>query len=542
MLIEKIKVAVVEDNGLARANLRNHLLDMGFNEIHCFSSGRELKNNIRLQKPDLLLMDFHLGQNKNGVEVVQELKRDRLIQHSTCIMFITSDRLPLIIGQIVDIHPEALVIKPYTIRNLSKNIESSIKLHQYLLPVYELMDDNNYAQALVITDILLDKNENPRKLSSLIKLKARILTKLERYNEAAELYREILKGSDKIIWAKWGLIQNLFLDHRIEESQLLLHELTESQLTSDKACEWLARICINNNQYNRAENYIQQIREGELSLSATRLKAYIYQAQERGQEAINLLEKKRESNRSIRERFDEITLELARCYLIEAEDKAENERAEDLQIARFLIGSAGRRTSDEQLVLRKDYMHAAIAQLEGNTEKVREILNRSGMDKLQEADIPTLFDAINAWRNIGDLEQAKNLLELSQEKLKDIDESNEKTISTILVMRSEEAIGERKPMALKLNKRGLEKHTAQRFKHAIEDFHRAYTLFPREIAFSLNLLQSLVDAEMNQYKEINSTEFLVELQHRRLSTANKKRLDEIAKKMHYKPQIFKQSS
>lgn len=538
MLMDKIKVAVVEDNGLARANLRSHLLDMGFTEINCFGNGRELRSKIKIQKPDLLLMDFHLGQNKNGVEVVQELKRDGLIQHSTCIMFITSDRLPLIIGQIVDLHPDALVIKPYTISNLAKNIENSIKLHQYLMPVFELMDDDNYPQALVIVDLLLAQNDNPRKLSSLVKLKARILTKLERYAESAGLYRDILKGSDKIIWAKWGLIQNLFLDHRIEESQLLLHELTESQLTSDKACEWLARICITNNQYNRAENYMQQIREGELSLSATRLKAHIYQAQERGDEAIQLLEKKRESNRSIRERFDEITLELARCYIIEADEKPDNERAEDLQIAKFLIGSAGRKTSDEQLTMKKDYMHAAIAHLEGNTTKVREILARPGMDNFQDADISTLFDAINVWRNMGDLQQAKSLLALSQDKLKHIDESNEKTISTILVMRSEEAIGERKPMALKLNKRGLEKYATQRLIQAIDDFHRAYTLFPREIAFSLNLLQSLVDAEMNHYAEIVSTEFLLELQHRKLSAANKKRLDEIAKKMRSKPQVF----
>ena len=541
MLIEKIKVAVVEDNGLARANLRSHLLDMGFTEISCFSTGRELKSNIRQHKPDLLLMDFHLGQNKNGVEVVQELKRDGLIQHATCIMFITSDRVPLIIGQIIDMHPDALVIKPYTIRHLAKNINSCINLHRYLLPIYQMMDDDNYPQALVITDLLLAQQDHPRKHSALLKLKARILTKLENYADAAGIYRDILAGSDKIIWAKWGLVQNLFLADRIEESQLLLHEMTESQLTSDKACEWLARICINNNQYNRAENYMQQIREGELSLSATRLKAYIYQAQERADEAIHLLEKKRESNRSIRERFDEITLELARCYLIEAEEKPENERPEKLQIAKFLIGSAGRKTADEQIRIKKDYMHASIAFLEGNLDKVQDILARPGMDDLHDADIPTLFDAINAWRNTGNLERAKDLLKLSQSKLSEIEEGNEKTISAILVMRSEEAIGERKPLALKLNKRGLQKHAAKRFSLAVDDFYRAYSLFPREIAFSLNLLKTMVDAEMYQYREIISTELLTELQHRRLNAGNQKRLDEIIRAINNKPQVFSQT-
>jgi hypothetical protein len=63
-------------------------------------------------------------------------------------MFITCDRLPFIIGQIVDVHPQALVIKPYTIRNLSRSISNYLSLHEYLMPVFEMMDEDNYPQAL----------------------------------------------------------------------------------------------------------------------------------------------------------------------------------------------------------------------------------------------------------------------------------------------------------------------------------------------------------------------------------------------------------
>lgn len=538
MLKSNINVAVVEDNGLARTNIRNHLLDMGFTDIGCFSSGRELRASLKKRTLDLLLIDYHLGQNKNGVEVIQELKSDGLLKHSTCIMFITSDRLPLIIGQIADIHPEAVVIKPYTILNLSKTINNCINLHQFLLPVYYMMDEQNYQQALVVIDLLLKENDKPRKQISLCKLRARMLTQLERYHEAAEVYRTILEGSDKILWAKWGLVQNLFLDNKIEESQLLLHELTGSQLTSDKACEWLARICINNNQYSRAEAYMEKIREGELSISATRLKAYIYQAQERSQEAISLLEKKRESNRSIRERFDEITLDLARCYLIEAEEKQLNERDTDLQVAKFLIASAGRKTSDPHLSIKKYYMHAAVAHLEGNINRVHEILARPGMDELQSADISTIYDAISTNKKLGYIDRAKQLLELSQYKLQDIEEGNEKTISSMLVLRGEEFIGEHKPMALKFNQRGVEKYATQQYTGAIEEFHKAYLLFPREVAFSLNLLQGLVEAEIIQFKNIITLDFLYELQNRNLNAANKKRLAQIVRRINRKGVVF----
>tara|TARA_R110002153_G_scaffold940_10_gene4305 strand:- start:1214 stop:2887 length:1674 start_codon:yes stop_codon:yes gene_type:complete len=538
MSLAKIKVAVVEDNGMARTNIRNHLLDMGFGQISCFSNGRELKANLKGQKLDLLLMDFHLGQNKNGVEVLQDLQKQKQITHTTCVMFITSDRLPLIIGQIVDVHPEALVVKPYTIRNLVKNISNCLALHQYLMPVFEMMDDDNYPQALVVLDHLIEENAQPKKKSALIKLRARLLTKLSRFSEAADLYRSILERSDKVIWAKWGLIQNLFLDDHVEESETLLHELTRSELTNDKACEWLARISVSNNQYSKAENYMHQIREGELSIPAARLKSYIYQAQERGHEAIALLEKKRESNRSIRERYDEISLDLARCYITEAELRSNTQRTSDLQVAKFLIGAAGRKLSDPSLTIRKDYMFANIAFLEGNVVKANEILSRPGMSELQDAEISTITDAVQAWRNIGDTEKAKEFLKLSQEKLRDINDGNEKTVSSMLVAKGEDAIGERRPQALEFNKIGLQKYTLKNYVEATEDFYNAYLLFPRELAFSLNLLQGLVHAELLSYKKVNTLEFLTELKNRELNEGNQKRLDDIVSRITKKKDVF----
>jgi tetratricopeptide (TPR) repeat protein len=401
-----------------------------------------------------------------------------------------------------------------------------------------MMDEENYAQALVVLDILLEENLKPRRKTALIKLRARILTKLERYAEAAEHYKDILKHSDKVIWAKWGLIQNLFLDGHIDESETLLHDLTESELTNDKACEWLARISISNNQYNKAENYMHQIREGELSIPAARLKAYIYQSQQRGGEAINLLEKKRESNRSIRERYDEISLDLARCYLTEAEIKTTKERTSDIQIAKFLIGAAGRKLSDPTMTQKKDYMLATAAFLEGNVNKSNEILSRPGMSDLHEAEISTITDAVHAWRNIGNNDKAKEFLELSKEKLKNIDEGNSKTISSMLVAKGEEAIGERRPQALEYNKVGLQKFSNKEFMAATEDFYQAYKLFPRELAFSLNLLQGMVDAELTEFNKVNTLEFLAELQSRELNAGNKKRLEDIVQRIVKKKHVY----
>ncbi|MGS2719018.1 response regulator [Paraglaciecola aestuariivivens] len=538
MSLSEIKVAVVEDNGMARANIRNHLLDMGFTQISCFSNGRELKANMKGKQINLLLMDFHLGQNKNGVEVVQDLIKEKFISYTTCVLFITSDRMPLIIGQIVDVHPEALVIKPYTIRNLMKNIKNCLNLQRFLMPVYELMDEENFPQALVLVNHFLEQDLSPKKRTALLKLRARLLTKLGRYSESADHYRDILSRSNKVIWAKWGLIQNLFLDDKIAESQALLAELTGSELTNDKACEWLARISVDNNLYSKAEKYLQQIRDGQLSISAARLKAFILQAQNRDKEAISLLEKKRESNRSIRENYEEISLDLARCYMQKAESSSNKTRNSDLQVAKFLIGAAGRKHGDPSLNVKKDYMNALVAFLEDNPERAQEILSRPGMSQLQNAEVSTIADAVQAWRIAGDMDKAQAFLQLSQQKIKEVEEGNEKTIANIMIAQSECAMGELRPQALAFNKTGLEKFSQKDFLAATQDFYRAYCLFPREIAFSLNLLQSMVDGELLEYKKVQTLEFLNELQNRELNPSNQKRLSDIEARISKKKEVF----
>ena len=523
---------------MARTNLRNHLLEMNFEDIACFSNGRELKAHLRVRKVDLLLMDFHLGQHKNGVEVIEEMQKVGYVKNSTSIIFITSDRLPIIVGQIVDVHPDALIVKPYTINSIKQTVSRCLVSRHYMMPILKQMDEGNNRQALFTLDHMSKVNSNPRKTSALVKLRARILVKLGRYDDAGKMYRTILKNSDKVIWAKWGLIQSYHLNGQIEESETLLLEMTNTQLTNDKACEWLARISIDEHRYGKAEEYMENIRDGELSLHAARLKAYIYQAQKRGSEAIELLEKKRESNRGIRERFDELSLDLARCYLNEAQGHIAGERAEKVQAAKLLIGSVGRKVVDQQLSIKKDYLYATAAMLEGDKEKAQTLLARPGMDELQDADLPTMIDAVNAWQVSGDKAKAEEILIMSQQKLLGTTDSNEKTISAMLIAKGEEDIGTQKPQALAYNKQGLAKFIKKDYAQASRFFYQAYLLFPREIAFSLNLLQAMVDGKITSYETIETLSFLEELKKRQVSRGNKKRLDVIDLKISDNHSLF----
>lgn len=527
----KINIAVVEDNGMARLNLRNHLMEMGFSDIFCYSHGRELVKGMKNKHFDLVLMDYHLGNNKNGVEVIQDINKAGMLKHTTCLIFITSDRLPLIIGQIVDVHPDDLIVKPYTIRILEKTILNCLKINSHCQPILSLMDQQKWQAALNELEALVEKNALPRSKTALMKLRARLFLKLGQFEQAIELYNSVLARSSNVIWAKWGVIHAQFLAGDTEVSEETLKDLLGAHLTNDKACEWLARISVGRKEYVKAEEYINLIRESSLSTAAAKLKTYLYQIQDKVEDAIDMLERKRMSNKHIREKYSELSLELARCYLYFAESKNINERAKPIKIARFLIGSASRNYLEDSLQLKKDYMNVLACVLEDNMEKANELLNEANIDDLVDADITTMTDAVKAWVDVGDEMKAAQILYDCGEKIKNMEDLTDKTIANLLVSQREEGMGERRPRALKYNKQGLALHSDKNYLEAVEYFYQAYILFPKESAFGLNLLQSLVEAGLAEFSSIKTLGVFNELDKRDLSDANRNRLNEIGCKI-----------
>jgi len=66
MLLTKVKVAVVEYNKMAHDNIHNHLINMGFSRVSCFSNGRELKANLNNLKLYFCLKIFNWVEIKTA--------------------------------------------------------------------------------------------------------------------------------------------------------------------------------------------------------------------------------------------------------------------------------------------------------------------------------------------------------------------------------------------------------------------------------------------------------------------------------------------
>jgi CheY-like chemotaxis protein len=521
------RIAIVEDNATARTTLRGHLLPIAKLNVSSFGSGVELKSALRKQHFELIIMDYHLGQGRTGVEWVQSLKESGFIRPSTGLIFLTSDRSPQTIGRIMDLQPDALLIKPYTIASLSRQIKHYLSYRKYIEPVLREMDNKQRPSAITLLRKKLREGVPPRLASDVGKLYAKLLFENEDILHAMRVYDDVLTRSDKVLWAQWGKIRCQYAAGLWPDCQDELSGMVTSSLARDSAFEWLASLSFEQKSYEQVEAYLSQIKFSDLSLPAARLKSIAYQKQDKVVEAIDLLQKKRAMHRSAKDRFNDFTFELAEFYLLLAEEAPSTNREESLSQARKLVGLAGRSQSDRQVLQKRDYLLAFSAILESEDQKAAHLLESDYMDDYLRTEPSMLVIAAKVHHGLGEEGKASQLLALAKQKNAELQIISEQVANDDLIFSGGERLGLNHDQAVMLNETGTQLFMNKQYLPAMKHFYDALNLSPETAAFGLNLLQCMIESDTAVYRKYGIRKLLRVIADMALSDSNHHRLTQL---------------
>jgi DNA-binding LytR/AlgR family response regulator len=119
-----IKIVLVEDDWIIAKEISYSLHDLGFDVIGTFDTGDEALKQIRILKPDLVLLDIDLSSELTGIDVARQLKQECSIP----FVFLTAlaDTQTIDKAKLVD--PYAYLVKPVNPESLYSTIE--ITLHK----------------------------------------------------------------------------------------------------------------------------------------------------------------------------------------------------------------------------------------------------------------------------------------------------------------------------------------------------------------------------------------------------------------------------
>lgn len=113
---------IVEDELLIAETISDILINAGCNQIRIVSSVEEAIREIEQRKPQLVLTDINLGEEKTGIDLGKLLQS---VYHIPFI-YITSHSSPEILGKAKHTRPNAYIIKPFKNEDLLVAIELAI--------------------------------------------------------------------------------------------------------------------------------------------------------------------------------------------------------------------------------------------------------------------------------------------------------------------------------------------------------------------------------------------------------------------------------
>ena len=160
--MKKIDILVIEDEALVALEIKQAIHKIGFNVIDMVTNYSDAMKSIQANNPDLILLDIHLQNSRDGIEIAESMKKFKNIP----IVYLTAYADDDTMKRAMQTNPIGYLVKPFKREDLKSIIFLSLyKLQNMSSTDTSLMEigDGYYYD---IHNKNLFFNEFPIKLSS----------------------------------------------------------------------------------------------------------------------------------------------------------------------------------------------------------------------------------------------------------------------------------------------------------------------------------------------------------------------------------------
>ena len=229
---------VVEDYEGMRGILRDILGRAGTTRIDFAASGGIALSLLEKNRYDAVLCDLHLGQGKNGQQVLEEARLRHLVAPHAVWLMISAEKTSEMVMGSAETRPDDYLVKPITETLLFTRLQRQMEKKKVLAPIEQAMRDHEYLKAMRLVDQLLTQ-PTPHTWD-LKRLKSELALLSGDLNQARVVFEDALSQRD-LPWARLGLARILFQDSRLEEARQHLLQVTGGSRSYLDAHDWLAR-------------------------------------------------------------------------------------------------------------------------------------------------------------------------------------------------------------------------------------------------------------------------------------------------------------
>ncbi|MFD1383746.1 tetratricopeptide repeat protein [Rhodanobacter aciditrophus] len=484
----KLKALVADEFENARQSIRQMLQGLGIEHVDQTSSGKGVIDACRAHRYDVVLCDYRLVGNKNGQQVLEELRELKLLKFNVVFCIVSAETSRDVVMGIMESGPDEYLSKPFTQAVLARRLERQFKQAQALSQMKRLLADEKYDELIneCIAHIKSEGRYAPWCKRTLVE--AFLATK--QYEPLERLCKTEL-SSREVDWALLGLAKMAVAKQQLDKAIKILERILQLFPQTVAAYDLMAQ-CL---QDKGSTEEAQQVLEDAIRISPRihkRQKQMAKVSMANG-DAMAALKASQQTVRlgvnSIHENPDDY-IQFVDIVSESASLADSVDRKRLLSEAGSALSAVAKRFADnDQVKFRKSLAESRLMASQGrNTEAAQALAGAQSLaSELEGGMAPELVvEYGKTLYSAGNKDQAEQILS-SLVNNGTADKTLRQQASDFL---DEPVSGSAKQQAKTLNKEGLALYGNKQYEEAVQQFKTALEHSPRHPGLNLNLVQS----------------------------------------------------
>jgi tetratricopeptide (TPR) repeat protein/CheY-like chemotaxis protein len=252
-----IEVLIIDGQALVHTVIKGALLDAGLEKVQSAHNAYSALRLCQTTRFDMVLIAFDVKSDKDGFNLLEEMKFKGYITKTTCLVFLSADTSKGLVNCVVEMEPTDFWVKPLDRSKVKNRIQQIITIGNKLYAIRYCFDHGEYPTVIYYAERQLKDPTLTLYYPHINRLIGRSLFNLKEYQAAQEFYEKLAKDYS-YAWVQVGLAATLLKQDKIDEANELTEKLLEREDTKFATYDLLAEYHIDKEDYQQGYEIIQE--------------------------------------------------------------------------------------------------------------------------------------------------------------------------------------------------------------------------------------------------------------------------------------------
>ena len=253
----EIEVLIIDGQALVHTVVKGALLDGGIKKVQSAHNAFTALRLCQGTQFDMVLIAFDVKSDKDGFNLLEEMKYKGYITKTTCVVFLSADTTQGLVNCVVEMEPTDFWVKPLDGSKVEKRIHQIIIIEKKLYALRYCFEQGEYTTVIYYAERQLKDPSLVSYYPHINRLIGKSLYHLKEYQAAQKFYEKLAKEYS-YAWVQVGLAGTLLKQNKIEEATELTDKLLERDDTKFATYDLLAEYHIDKEDYQQGYDIIQE--------------------------------------------------------------------------------------------------------------------------------------------------------------------------------------------------------------------------------------------------------------------------------------------